>query len=353
MRIDQWVPALHCGDAIGDSALLMRDAFRRWGHEADVYALEIDGDLETEGRRFNAWRPGKKDDIVVLHFALPSPMTTALRAVGCRRVLISHNVTPPEHFVGFDEEMVRICSLGRAELRNLHDAIDLGLGVSEFNRRELERYGFRRTGVTPLFIDFARYRMRPNPILTRMLDDDTTNLLFVGRVSPNKCHADLIRLASYWKRFIAPNVRLLLVGKLPRRRRYFDALQAFSYEHGFTPWEIVFAGHVLPDDLLAYYAGADVFVSMSAHEGFGVPLLEAMLLDVPVLAFDAAAVAETLGGAGVRFNRKDVAEVAELARLLTTDPILRARVIAGQRRRVRSFAPDKAETILRRHIESL
>ena len=94
MRIDQWVPALHRGDAIGDSARLMRDAFRAWGHQADVFALELDDDLEGDGRRFSDWRQGE-GDVVILHFALPSPMTAALREHGGRRVLLHHNITPP------------------------------------------------------------------------------------------------------------------------------------------------------------------------------------------------------------------------------------------------------------------
>jgi glycosyltransferase involved in cell wall biosynthesis len=353
MRIDQWIPALHRGDAIGDSARLMRDAFRRWDFSADVYALELDQCLADDGRRFAEWRAGGPDDVVILHYALPSPMTSALRQLQGRRVLLYHNITPPEYFLGYDEEMVRICAQGRQDLASLKNDVNLALAVSEYNRRELERVGFERTAVLPIHLDFARYRKPPNPVLRRMLNDDLVNILFVGRISPNKCHADLIRVAAYWKRFIAPNVRLLLIGKLPRRRRYFDALQSFFYEFGFTPWEIVFTGHVEHDDLLAYYASAGVFLSMSVHEGFGVPFLEAMLLDVPVLAYEAAAVRETLGGAGLAFNHKDVAEVAEIAHRLTTDDGLRDQVIQGQRRRVQDFAPEKTEILLRRHLESL
>jgi glycosyltransferase involved in cell wall biosynthesis len=353
MRIDQWIPALHRGDAIGDSARLMRDAIRRWGYAADVYALELDQSLENDGRRFAEWRAGEPQDVVILHYALPSPMTSALKKHHGRRMLLYHNITPPESFLGYDEEMVRICTLGRQDLAGLKDDVDLALAVSEYNRRELDQAGFGRSAVLPIYLDFARYRMPPNPVLHRMLDDGLANVLFVGRVSPNKCHADLMRVAAYWKRYITPNVRLLLVGKLPRRRRYFDALQSFFYELGFTPWEVVFAGHVEHDDLLAYYASASVFLSMSDHEGFGVPFLEAMLLDVPVLAYQAAAVGETLGDAGVIFTSKKVAEVAEMAYLLATNAALRESVLAGQRRRIQAFAPEKVAALLRRYIESL
>lgn len=353
MRIDQWVPALHRGDAIGDSARLMRDAFRAWGHDADVYALELDPDLEGDGRRFSQWRAGGPKDVVILHYALPSPLTTALREHRGQRVLLHHNITPPEFFLGWDEELARICRIGREELKTLVGHVDLGLADSEFNRQELEALGFSRTGVLPIYLDFRRYREAPNPALRRMLEDGRTNLLFVGRVVPNKRHDDLIRLASYWKRFISPDVRLVLVGKLPRRREYMDSLQSLFYEEGFSPAEVLFTGHVAHDDLLASYAASQVFVSMSEHEGFGVPLVESMLMRVPVLAYRCTAIGDTLGPAGVQFQEKRLAEMAETAHLLATDPALRDRVLQGQDRRLAAFAPAAVEAVLGGYLGSL
>lgn len=291
--------------------------------------------------------------MVILHYALPSLLSAALREHRGRRVLIHHNVTPPEFFVGYDPEMVHICTVGRSELRTLAGHVDLALGDSEFNRQDLEEAGFGRTGVLPIFLDFARYRETPSPVLRRLLDDGRTNVLFVGRIAPNKRQEDLVRLASYWKKFIAPDVRLLLVGKLPRRRHYFDALQALAYEEGFTPWEVLLPGHVAHDDLLAYYASAHVFVSLSEHEGFGVPLVESMLMDVPIVAHRVTAVGDTLGPAGVQFAQKRIDEMAEVAHRLASDETLRAGVLAGQRRRVADFAPAAVEATLRGHLDSL
>jgi glycosyltransferase involved in cell wall biosynthesis len=331
----------------------MRDAFRSWGYTADVYALELDDDLVGDGRPFAEYRSDSTDDVVVLHYALPSPLTEALLGHRGRRVLLHHNITPPEFFAGWDEEMVRICALGREQLGSLATHVDLGLADSEFNRLELEALGFRRTGVLPIYLDFRRYREAPNPVLRAMLDDGLTNLLFVGRLAPNKRPEDLVRLAAYWRKYISPDVRLLLVGKWWARGHYFDRLQAFAYELDFTPWEVVFLGHVDHDDLLACYAAAHVFVSMSEHEGFGVPLVESMLMRVPVLAYSAGAVPYTLGGAGVQFRRKDLAEVGEMAQLLAANASLRQGVLAGQDRRLPAFAPDAVEKTLRAYLESM
>lgn len=353
MRVDQWVPALHRGDAIGDSARLMRDAFRRWGHAADVYALELDEDLAGDGRAWSDWRAGGPHDVVILHYALPSPLSAALVAHAGRRVLLHHNITPAHFFTQYDPEMVRICTLGRSELASLAGHVDLALGDSEFNRRELEGAGFARTGVLPIYLDFERYRERPNAVLRRLLDDGRTNVLFVGRIAPNKRQDDLVRLASYWKRFIGPDVRLLLPGRLPRRRHYFDALQSLFYEEHFTPWEVLLPGHVSHDDLLAYYASAHVFVSASDHEGFGVPLVESMLMDVPVVAYGTTAVGDTLGDAGIQFAEKRLDLMAEAAAAVARPGPLRDGVLARQRVRVRDFAPEAVERILRGHLESV
>jgi glycosyltransferase involved in cell wall biosynthesis len=280
-------------------------------------------------------------------------MTAALREHRGKRVLLHHNITPPEFFAGWDDELRRICIVGREELSSLRGQVDLGLADSEFNRRELEALGFARTGVLPIYLDFRRYRESPNPVVRRLLEDGRTNLLFVGRVVPNKRHDDLIRLASYWKRFISPDLRLVLVGKRPRRHEYMDALQSLFFEEGFTPAEVVFTGHVEHDELLACYAAADVFVSMSEHEGFGVPLVEAMLMRVPVVAYRSTAVGDTLGEAGLQFTEKRLAEMAEAAHLVTTDASLRERILAGQDRRLAAFAPAAVEQALRGYVDAI
>jgi glycosyltransferase involved in cell wall biosynthesis len=331
----------------------MRDAFRTWGHQADVYALELDRDLQGDGRPWSDWRPGGPSDVVILHYALPSPLTQALKDHRGRRVLLHHNITPPEFFVGYEPEMVHICALGRAELPTLAGHVDLGLADSEFNRQDLEAAGFRRTGVLPIHLEFDRYDEAPAPGLLRMLDDGRPNLLFVGRLAPNKRQDDVLRLAAYWKRFIEPGVRVVFVGKLPRRRAWFDALQSLMYEQGFTPWDVLFTGHVDHRELLAAYRAADVFVSMSEHEGFGVPLVEAMRLRVPILAYATTAVADTLGDAGVRFTSKPFDVMAEAAHRLVQDAALRESVLAGQDGRVRDFAPAAVEARLRAYVEAL
>ncbi|MFQ5792250.1 MAG: hypothetical protein ACE5JI_17410, partial [Acidobacteriota bacterium] len=185
MRIDQWLPAAHYGDAIGDESLRVRQALRRAGFRSDVYALDVDEEVQGEFRGMDDQPQPGAADVTILHFALPSPLTEAFRAASGKKVVIYHNITPASYFQGLDEELARIAWKGREELASLASVVDLALGDSEFNRAELEAAGFPRTGVLPILVDFERYQREPSPVLLEMLDDGRSNFLFVGRVFPN------------------------------------------------------------------------------------------------------------------------------------------------------------------------
>lgn len=353
MRVDQWLPAAHFGDAIGDEALRFRAVLRRAGFESGIYTLDVDDDVKDEFLPFTEHAEPCSGDITILHFAIPSPLTEAFRAVPGRKLLIHHNITPERYFVGIDEEMVRIASKGREELASLADVADLALGDSEFNRIELEEAGYRRTGVIPILLDFERYDGEPNPVLMEMLDDGRTNFLFVGRVYPNKRFEDLARFAFFYKKYVSENFRLLMVGRTGRMLRYQEAVEALAHRWGLRSSEFAFVGHLAWEDLLACYCTADVFVSMSEHEGFGVPLVEAMLLEVPVMAYGTGAVPYTLGDAGVLFYEKKYDQLAEMAHLLATDGDFRTAVVAAQKRRVERFRPERVEAEFLEFVEEV
>lgn len=359
-RVDQWVPALHRGDAIGDSTILMRDALRSWGYVSDIYAY--DQDPGVSARPFAEWREGDANDIVIFHYALISSMNEAFARLRSKAVLHYHNVTPPRYFAAWDSEIYKLLSRGLAALPALSPTATLALGDSEFNRAELEGQGFARTAVLPIAIDFERYAVPGSPALKRRLADSRTNLLFVGRIVPNKRHDNLLRVLAYFKKNISSAVRLLAVGKLPRREagvgvsveaHYLDALIRLYSDLGVEPADVVFTGGVSHEDLLAYYEGAHVFVSMSEHEGFGVPLVEAMLKRVPIVALKGTAVGETLGPAGLQFDRPDIAEFAEAAALLSRKGPAREAILRGQDRRVQDFATEATLGKLRQLVEAL
>jgi glycosyltransferase involved in cell wall biosynthesis len=337
MIVNQWVPAAHRGDAIGDSARRVRDLLRSIGHDAEVYALTIDDDLRHDVRRFDD-PASRRGDLTIFHYALPSPMTEAFASLPSGRVLQYHNVTPAAYFAPYDPALFRLATLGRRELATLAGRVDLALGDSEYNRQELAALGFGRTGVFPIAVDAARITQpAERPALDRILEDGLVNFLFVGRIAPNKKIEDHIRLAEVYKRYVDAYYRFIFVGRFDVVPRYYSMIRALMAEYRFLDDRFVFTGPIPDQELAVYYRHAAVYVSLSEHEGFCVPLVEAMAADVPVLAYAAAAVPDTLGGAGVQFAPKDLEVAAELLGSLAFDEALRAGVIAGQRRRLADF----------------
>jgi len=338
MIINQWVPAAHRGDAIGDSARRVRDLLRAMGHQSDLYALTIDDELSGDVRPFSD-ESARRGEATILHFALPSPMTAAFASLPGARILQYHNVTPARFFAPYDPGLFRLATLARAELATLAGRVDLALGDSEFNRRELEAAGFSPTGVFPIAVDTSRITRRVRmPSLDRILGDGLVNFLFVGRIAPNKKIEDHIRLAEHYKRYVDAYYRFVFVGRYDVVPRYYSTIRALMSELRLLHDRFLFTGPVPDDELAVYYRHAAVYVSLSEHEGFCAPLVEAMAAGVPILAYSSTAVSETLGGAGVEFAPKDFEHAAELLGLLAFDDRLRASVVAAQRRRLEAFS---------------
>jgi glycosyltransferase involved in cell wall biosynthesis len=278
-------------------------------------------------------------------------MTAEFARLRSGRVLQYHNVTPAHYFAGYDPAIFRLAMLGREDLKSLVGHTDVALGDSEYNRRELEALGFSNTGVFPIAIDTGRITRAPRrPALEKLLEDENwPNFLFVGRIVPNKKIEDHIKLAEHYKRYVSEQYRFVFVGKTDATPKYYDAVQALIAQFRMPPGRFIFTGPVPDVDLATYYRMASVYISLSEHEGFCVPLLEAMAADVPVLAYSSTAVPDTLGGAGVQFAPKDLEYAAELLGELVYNDNLRTQVIAGQRARLADFGDAR----IRKELERL
>jgi L-malate glycosyltransferase len=347
MVVNQWVPAAHKGDAIGDSARRMRDLLRGMGHESEIFALTIDDDLRHEVRPFSD-SASKRGDVTMFHYALPSPMSAAFAALPHGRVLQYHNVTPARFFAPYAPSLFRLAAIARGELAGLSRASELALGDSEYNRQELEELGFANTGVLPIAVNTGRLTNAPaHPVLDDILDDGLVNFLFVGRIAPNKKIEDHIRLAEQYKRYVDAYYRFIFVGRYDVVPQYYAAIRALLSEYKMLEDRFIFTGAVPDIELAAYYRASSVYVSLSEHEGFCVPLVEAMAMDVPVLAYSTAAVPDTLGGAGLQFAPKDLEYAAELLGMLAFEDSPREEILKGQRRRLQDFADPIIQERLR------
>ena len=311
MRVDQLLGSVIEGDAISSDAVAIRRMLLADGIESDVYIGEPGplprGDVPT--------RPAKeldgRADALIYHLSIGSELTDRYLSAPGRRIVRYHNVTPARFFEGWDPPMVEQMRRGRAELEGVGPASDLGIGVSEYNRLELEAAGFPRTASLPISPDLDDVDADADPILGAELSKRAESgpiWLFVGRFVPNKCQVDLVKAFAAYLRGSPGPATLLLIGS-PFTASYRGAVVQLASDLGVGD-SVVVRGPVSRAELVACYRAASVFVCLSEHEGFCLPLIEAFRYGRPVVAYAAAAVPETLAGAGVLLHEKDPVLVA-------------------------------------------
>jgi L-malate glycosyltransferase len=341
--VHQVVPILLHSDAIGDEARAIRDALRARGFDSEIHALpqkapypNQDGSARPLGELLDAPVPPAA---VLYHYAISSECTGALLASGLPLVLIHHNLTPPRWFHLVDPQFEANLAAAGAELEHLAGRVRLALADSEFSRRELEAQGFTPTGVLPIVLDQRPYLdWSPGACLAEIREAPT--LLSVGRVAPNKRIDDCIRLLAAYRAGVDPRARLWICGDASRLPVYREALDRLVDHLGLGD-SVRFLGRVAQPDLLDCFHGAAAYVSMSEHEGFSVPLVEAMLCGLPILAYPSTAVPFTLGDAGLQVPVKDFPLMAEALGALLADPDALERTREAGRRRAAELAPER------------
>ncbi len=346
LGVHQVLATLGYGDAIGHEVLGIQRVLRAAGFDSEIFCESADPRLEELTVDYRELpEASHPDNILIHHFSIGSRASRIAYALADRMVLVYHNITPPEYFVDVHPLLVQLCFLGRRELGLYADRCDLALGDSRYNCDELDRLEFPRTGVLPVVPDLSHLAGPANYVYARAFDDGWVNILFVGRIIPNKRIEDLIRAFAVYKRWFNPRSRLLLVGAYSGFELYLSMLHGLIARLDAN--DVHFLGHVSNEELTAYYELADLFLCASEHEGFCVPLIEAFSMGVPVLAYAATAVPSTLDGAGILYTSKDPATVAALVDKIATDRGLRAQIVLGQDAALsRLQARDFAGTLL-------
>ena len=327
--IHQVMATLGYGDAIGNEALGIRQVLCDQGYDSRIYVQTSHPKVEDETEDYrDLIDDSHPDNILLHHFSLGSRASRLAFALPGRMILVYHNITPPEYFIGVNKTLVRECWIGRRELTAYRRRCDLALGDSEFNRLELEALGFPRTGVLPVVPSFAHIDCTPNAMLANEYDDGRTNILFVGRTIPNKRLEDVIRFFQAYRLRYDRRARLLLVGAQNGFRDYVTSLRDLISTCRIDGVHLV--GHVSNEELTALYDVADLFLSASEHEGFCVPLIEAFHKRIPVVAFAATAVPDTMDGGGVLYDRKDPRYVASIMHTVLSDEALQNQIVESQ-----------------------
>ena len=342
------------GDAISNEVRTLDAIFRGWGCATSIFCerRRTPPDLRSAVRDIEDDADSvKEDDIAFLHLSIGSPVNEFWARLKCRKVVLYHNITPAEYFRGVKEATANALAKGREQAKRLAGVADVVLACSRYNAEELEAWGYGKAGVLPLVLDFGALRGKADRATLRKYRDGLVNVLFVGRCAPNKRIEDLLNAFHYFQKYVQPASRLIHVGSIGGMEQYHALLLTHSRNLGLN--NVHFLQGVPQAELNALYESSKIFLCMSEHEGFCIPLIEAMVHHVPVVAYAAAAVPETLDGAGVLVREKRFDLIAETMGRLVDDAALRAAVIKGQDERLARYEAQDLGGVLRRHMAPL
>lgn len=341
MRVIQLVPGLSARDAVGNEVLSLDRILRDAGYSAYIFTPWING-LEPRENICLGFEEFelKADDIIIYHFAIGSYLTDYFMRAPCRTVLCYHNVTPSAFFSPYDLHVAKGCERGRLQVEMLVPYVDHCLADSEFNKQELVEMGYAcPIDVIPIALDPQEYEGKiDEDFYDSLKKAHGSQVLFVGRVAPNKCFEDVVRAFHVYKERYDQDACLNLIGSFDPNDPYYQALIKYIKKLGTA--DVVFMGSVSFPRLNACYKGSDILLCQSEHEGFCVPLVEAMMHDLPIVGYDCCAVGETMGEGALALSTKDPEIVAGIMNKVITDVALSNRVILHQRQQMKKYDPE-------------
>lgn len=340
MRIVQLLPTISYGDAVGNDTLAIQQIILQMGYETQIYAENIDSRLPAGIARFFSDFPDLSyNDVIIYHGSTGTDLNFKLPQLGGRKVMIYHNVTPPSFFHTYSRDAEELTSYGLQGIRNLADVLDYCIADSEFNKANLREMGYVcPIDVCPILIPFEDYEKAPNKrILKQYADDGYINILFTGRIAPNKKQEDIIRAFYYYHTHYNKKSRLILVGSRNGMEKYYNRLCDYVEALNISD-SVDFTGHIKFDEILAYYKLADVFLCMSEHEGFCVPLVEAMYFGVPVIAYRSTAIPNTLGGCGMLLESKNPKTASAVIHQVISDRGLYEKLVEEQKLHLKDYS---------------
>lgn len=345
MRVFQVLTTISFGDAVSNDTLALHETLGKKGYDAWIFAENIDARLLKKHKHINCIKKlkAKKGDVIIYHMSTGTKLNYDIADYLCKKIMIYHNVTPPEFFKGYSNVAHKLCEQGRQALEFLKDKFDYVIGDSQYNINELKEIGFDAPmRVLPILIPFEDYQKKPsNKVLYKYKNDGFTNILFTGRIAPNKKQEDVINAFYHYKKYYNPKARLFLVGNSKGMESYQKRLEDYVVALGVE--DVVFTGHIPFDQILAYYSLADLFLCMSNHEGFCVPVVEAMQFGIPIVAYNSSAVPDTLQDGGIVTDTNNPLEVAGIMNYLLTNNQLRRTILENQKSRLASLSHEVVE----------
>lgn len=351
-RVDQILPSFGSYDAIGTETKIIQQAIREKGIESDIYTEQgIDSQYCKPMTDFFK-KKSSPNDILIHHFSIGSLVPYYLMNFRGRIITRYHNITPPHFFKYESNRFSRCrCAQGRNQFSTIRQFSHVCWAASSYNLNEMKHLNFESTCVLPVLRDYNQlFQKTPCLNTTSMIKKSTKKtLLFVGRVIPNKAHHDLFFLLRQYLTHVDKNVRLICIGAVDShygKKLLKNLANAFSMSVAFEPSgastaDVTFTGPVSDSELVSYYRDSDAFICLSDHEGFCVPLVEAMNFGLPILAHPSAAVPETLGAAGVLSDKSNPVDMIEKLHEILTNPQESERLKKLSLLRAQDFSIDK------------
>lgn len=342
MKVVQFSAGFNEGDAISNLMQSIREKLIVKGVSCELYSQNIGHTSGKLCKKFNSYSESK-NDIIIYHHSIHSKVLEFINNISSssKKILIYHNVTPFEYIKNYDLNLSYYLQRGREELYEMKSSFDLNFAVSQFNKNELDKIGFKDVKIFPIKLNLKNFQIYEKE------NSELFRLIFVGRIAPNKKQCDLIKLASILKKFSFP-FHLTLAGKIaPELISYkleLDNLIKYFQLESYVD----FLQNSDQQILSRLYSNSDIFICMSEHEGFCVPLMEAMYYKLPIIAYKAGAVPETLGKGGILFSEKKFEYIAELIIKIKNDLNFKKLLIKNGTDRFRELSRenDPIDTIL-------
>jgi len=346
--IHQFVSGYSKGDAISNEARVLRKIFRDWGYDSEIFCdpERILPKLKKECFDVSKYN-GTEEDIIFHHLSIGSKTNEVIKTAPGKKVLLYHNITPDHYFRFINQEIAEQLATGRRQMAELAGVAEVNLADSKYNADELVSMGYGKVDVLPLILDLKTLTHTHRKTDTE-LNDGKVNILFVGRVAPNKAIEDLLHAFYYFQKYVEPNSRLIEVGSASGVEEYMTMMRLKTEELDLK--NVWFTGPADQNILNSCLKAADIFLCLSEHEGFGIPLIEAMHQGIPVLGYDCAAVGDTMGGAGVLVKEKNWPLIAETMGRMVKDEALKQAIIAKQNQRITDYKNRDLEAELKQHL---
>ena len=340
----RYIHQFHSGSAYGDAItnymFKIQEILQDNGYISDIFVEHVAPEYEDKLKHLSTYE-GDQNNLLLIHHSMGFDGFKKIISLPDKKILIYHNITPP-NFLLSNPTMASYANLGYQQVEEYKNYVAMALADSEYNRQELYRMGYSTVEVLPIIIDFKKFENAETLEDIVRKFNNKTNLLFVGRIVPNKKQEDILKCFYYYHKHINKESNLILIGGYDGFEDYRKYLENFAEELKIRE-QVFLTGRVSFDELITYYKVADVFISMSEHEGFCIPLLEAMHFDVPVIAYNAGAIPSTLAGAGILLSEKNYLEISELINQIVSNERIKQCIINKQKERLHSYKKEQTD----------